>query len=249
MHFTGCAGQSFGAFLAPGVTFELVGEANDFVGKGLSGGKIIVRPPDHISYVPSDNVIAGNVIGYGATSGSIFLHGQAGERFAIRNSGAKMVVEGIGDHGCEYMTGGRVAVLGKVGVNFAAGMTGGLAYVYDADNNFDQKCNLGGVDLETVMPHSADEAELLQLIYEHYMATRSRRAYDLLNNWPEERQIHQGIPGGIPACPGHAFLKEACGSFLLFGVRQGPPRVRRPPFFQRPACCFMAGHFGAAFPP
>ena len=120
VHFTGCAGQSFGAFLAPGVTFELVGEANDFVGKGLSGGKIIVRPPDHISYVPSDNVIAGNVIGYGATSGSIFLHGQAGERFAIRNSGAKMVVEGIGDHGCEYMTGGRVAVLGKVGVNFAA---------------------------------------------------------------------------------------------------------------------------------
>ncbi len=98
-----------------------------------------------------------------------------------------MVVEGIGDHGCEYMTGGRVAVLGKVGVNFAAGMTGGLAYVYDADNNFDQKCNLGSVDLETVMPHSADEAELLQLIYEHYMAPRSRRAYDLLNNWPERR--------------------------------------------------------------
>lgn len=98
-----------------------------------------------------------------------------------------MVVEGIGDHGCEYMTGGRVAVLGKVGVNFAAGMTGGLAYVYDADNDFDQKCNLGSVDLETVMPHSADEAELLQLIYEHYMATKSRRACDLLNNWPEER--------------------------------------------------------------
>ena len=187
VHFTGCAGQSFGAFLAPGITFELAGEANDFVGKGLSGGKIIVRPPENISYAPSDNVIAGNVIGYGATSGSIFLHGQAGERFAIRNSGAKMVVEGIGDHGCEYMTGGRVAVLGKVGVNFAAGMTGGLAYVYDADNDFDQKCNLGSVDLETVMPHSADEAELLQLIYEHYMATKSRRACDLLNNWPEER--------------------------------------------------------------
>lgn len=133
-----------------------------------------MRPPENISYAPSDNVIAGNVIGYGATSGSIFLHGQAGERFAIRNSGAKMVVEGSGDHGCEYMTGGRVAVLGKVGVNFAAGMTGGLAYVYDADNDFDQKCNLGSVDLETVMPHSADEAELLQLIYEHYMATKSR---------------------------------------------------------------------------
>ena len=187
VHFTGCAGQSFGAFLAPGITFELVGEANDFVGKGLSGGKIVVRPPENISYVPSDNVIAGNVIGYGATSGKIFLHGQAGERFAIRNSGATMVVEGIGDHGCEYMTGGRVAVLGKVGVNFAAGMTGGLAYVYDADNNFDQKCNLGSVDLETVMPHSADEAELLQLIYEHYMATGSRRACGLLSNWPEER--------------------------------------------------------------
>ena len=187
VHFTGCAGQSFGAFLAPGITFELVGEANDFVGKGLSGGKIVVRPPENISYVPSDNVIAGNVIGYGATSGKIFLHGQAGERFAIRNSGATMVVEGVGDHGCEYMTGGRVAVLGKVGVNFAAGMTGGLAYVYDADNNFDQKCNLGSVDLETVMPHSADEAELLQLIYEHYMATGSRRACGLLSNWLEER--------------------------------------------------------------
>lgn len=187
VRFTGCAGQSFGAFLAPGMTFELAGEANDFVGKGLSGGKIIVRPPENISCAPSDNVIAGNVIGYGATSGKIFLHGQAGERFAIRNSGATMVVEGIGDHGCEYMTGGRVAVLGKVGVNFAAGMTGGLAYVYDADNDFDRKCNLGSVDLETVLPHSADEAELLQLIYEHYMATKSRRACDLLNNWPEER--------------------------------------------------------------
>ena len=187
VHFTGCAGQSCGAFLAPGITFELVGEANDFVGKGLSGGKIVVRPPENISYVPSDNVIAGNVIGYGATSGKIFLHGQAGERFAIRNSGATMVVEDVGDHGCEYMTGGRVAVLGKVGVNFAAGMTGGLAYVYDADNNFDQKCNLGSVDLETVMPHSADEAELLQLIYEHYMATGSRRACGLLSNWLEER--------------------------------------------------------------
>ena len=187
VHFTGCAGQSFGAFLAPGITFELAGEANDFVGKGLSGGKIVVRPPENVSYAPSDNVIAGNVIGYGATSGKIFLHGQAGERFAIRNSGATMVVEGIGDHGCEYMTGGRVAVLGKVGVNFAAGMTGGLAYVYDADNDFDRKCNLGSVDLETVLPHSADEAELLQLIYEHYMATKSRRAHDLLNNWPEER--------------------------------------------------------------
>ena len=187
VHFSGCAGQSFGAFLAPGITFELVGEANDFVGKGLSGGKIIVRPPENISFDPSENVIAGNVIGYGATSGNIFLHGQAGERFAIRNSGAVMVVEGIGDHGCEYMTGGRVAVLGKVGVNFAAGMTGGLAYVYDADNDFDRKCNLDSVDLETVMPRSADEAELLQLIHEHYMATRSRRAYSILNNWPEER--------------------------------------------------------------
>lgn len=194
VHFTGCAGQSFGAFLAPGISFELLGEANDFVGKGLSGGKIIVKPPADISFDPSENVIAGNVIGYGATSGKIFLQGQAGERFAIRNSGATLVVEGIGDHGCEYMTGGRVAVLGKVGVNFAAGMTGGLAYVYDADNNFDQKCNLGSVDLETVMPKSADEAELLQLIYEHYMATGSRRAHTLLNNWPEERGFIKVFP-------------------------------------------------------
>ena len=186
VHFTGCAGQSFGAFLAPGVTFELVGEANDFVGKGLSGGKIIVRPPDHISYVPSDNVIVGNVIAMGPLPAASSFTGRPGN---VRHPQQRRQNGGgsIGDHGCEYMTGGRVAVLGKVGVNFAAGMTGGLAYVYDADNNFDQKCNLGSVDLETVMPHSADEAELLQLIYEHYMATRSRRAYDLLNNWPEER--------------------------------------------------------------
>ena len=163
VHFTGCAGQSFGAFLAPGVTLELVGDANDFVGEGPVRRQNHRASPDHISYVPSDNVIAGNVIGYGATS-SIFLHGQAGERFAIRNSGAKMVVEGIGDHGCEYTTGGRVAVLGKVGVNFAAGMTGGLALRYDADQQLRSEMQPGQLDLETVMPHSADEAGIAQLI-------------------------------------------------------------------------------------
>jgi len=133
-NFTGCAGQSFGAFLAHGVTFTLTGESNDYLGKGLSGGRIIVKPPEAIKN-PEINVIAGNVLLYGATSGEVYINGRAGERFAIRNSGATAVVEGVGDHGCEYMTGGRIVVLGNTGVNFAAGMSGGIAYVYDQDFN------------------------------------------------------------------------------------------------------------------
>ncbi|MDD5698521.1 MAG: glutamate synthase large subunit [Victivallaceae bacterium] len=187
VRFTGCAGQSFGAFLAPGVTFELSGEANDYVGKGLSGGRIIIKPEADAGFAADQNVIAGNVIGYGATGGEIFISGQAGERFAVRNSGITAVVEGVGDHGCEYMTGGRVVVLGRTGVNFAAGMTGGIAYVYDQSNDFDLRCNVETVDLESVLPDSESETELLSLLRGHLTLTGSRRAAAILNNWVNER--------------------------------------------------------------
>ena len=187
VRFKGCAGQSFGAFLAPGIEFELEGEANDFVGKGISGGVIVIRPDREASFDPGANVIAGNVIGYGGTSGRIFINGQAGERFAIRNSGVTLVVEGVGDHGCEYMTGGRVAVLGRTGVNFAAGMTGGLAYVYDESDDFDLRCNVGTVDLESILPDSEDEAELTGLLREHLQRTGSPRAKAILDDWTNER--------------------------------------------------------------
>jgi glutamate synthase (NADPH) large chain len=187
VHFSGCAGQSFGAFLAPGLSFELSGEANDYVGKGLSGGRIIIKPEPETTFKASENVIAGNVIGYGGTSGEIFINGQAGERFAIRNSGITAIVEGLGDHGCEYMTGGRVVVLGRTGVNFAAGMTGGIAYVYDQSNDFDMRCNVETVDLESILPNSESEEELLALIKEHLAVTGSKRAGNILNDWVNER--------------------------------------------------------------
>jgi len=187
LQLTGCAGQSFGAFLAPGISLELTGEANDFVGKGLSGGEIIIKTPPAATFEASQNVIAGNVVGYGATSGTIYLNGQAGERFAIRNSGMTMVLEGGGDHGCEYMTGGRVVVLGPVGVNFAAGMSGGIAYVYDESGDFDLKCNLDTVDLETVLANSADEAELIALLQQHICATNSKKAHFILSSWQDAR--------------------------------------------------------------
>ena len=187
VHFDGCAGQSFGAFLAPGITFDLAGEANDFVGKGLSGGVIVVRPPKAATFRPEENVIVGNVIGFGGTSGEIYINGQAGERFCIRNSGITAVVEGVGDHGCEYMTGGRVVVLGRTGVNFAAGMTGGIAYVYDETNDFDLNCNVETIDLEPVLPESEAESELLRLINEHVRRTGSARARQMLDNWEAVR--------------------------------------------------------------
>ncbi|HEY9172975.1 MAG TPA: glutamate synthase subunit alpha, partial [Verrucomicrobiae bacterium] len=184
VRFTGCAGQSFGAFLAPGVTFELSGEANDFVGKGISGGKIIVRPAPEATFKASQNVIAGNVIGYGGTSGKIFLCGQAGERFAIRNSGVTLVTEGVGDHGCEYMTGGRVVVLGRTGRNFAAGMSGGIGYVLDLDGDFAQRCNM---EMVTVSGLTDEEeiAEVKRLIERHEEYTGSRRAATVLVSWKE----------------------------------------------------------------
>ncbi|MBQ7208133.1 MAG: glutamate synthase large subunit [Lentisphaeria bacterium] len=187
LHLTGTAGQSFGAFLAPGVTLDLAGEANDYVGKGLSGGKIIIRRARRAGYPAESNVIAGNVIGYGGTSGKIFINGIAGERFAIRNSGMTLVAEGIGDHGCEYMTGGRVVILGHVGVNFAAGMTGGLAYVYDEKGHFDLSCNPDGIDLESIEPGTEAEKELKELIEAHHRATGSVRASSMLADWERYR--------------------------------------------------------------
>ena len=186
INFTGVAGQSFGAFLARGVTFNLVGEANDYIGKGISGGIITIRPPKS-ALVPENNVIAGNVIAYGGTSGAIFLNGQAGERFGIRNSGVTLVAEGIGDHGCEYMTGGKVLVLGSTGVNFGAGMTGGVAYVIDEAGDFDLKCNLDSIDLAGIAENSGDEQELLALIREHAERTGSPLAVRILSDWPAYR--------------------------------------------------------------
>jgi len=182
--FRGSAGQSFGAFLAPGITLELIGDANDYLGKGLSGGRIIVRTPPGSPFDPAENVIVGNTLLYGATSGEVFINGLAGERFAVRNSGATAVVEGVGDHGCEYMTGGVVVVLGKTGRNFAAGMSGGIAYVLDEYQLFDTLCNLDLVDLESVW-RPADQKQLRDLIERHYAWTQSERAKRLLEKWPE----------------------------------------------------------------
>jgi glutamate synthase (ferredoxin) len=182
--FSGSAGQSFGAFLARGVTLELEGDANDYVGKGLSGGRLIVYPPRNSSFLPEENILIGNVVLYGATSGEAFFNGMAGERFAVRNSGATAVVEGLGDHGCEYMTNGMVVVLGKCGRNFAAGMSGGLAYVLDEKGDFAEKrCNPGGVDLEAVT--GADGPLLLALISRHVELTGSPRGKWILENWEQ----------------------------------------------------------------
>jgi len=183
--FTGSAGQSFGAFLAKGVTLTLEGDANDYVGKGLSGGKLVVYPPRNSTFAPEQNIVIGNVALYGATSGEAYFNGVAGERFAVRNSGAMAVVEGVGDHGCEYMTNGIVFVLGKCGRNFAAGMSGGLAYVFDEDGDFEQeRCNLGGVDLEPVIDER--DIELLRnAIDRHLIATESPRAQWILEHWAD----------------------------------------------------------------
>jgi glutamate synthase (NADPH/NADH) large chain len=207
---TGTAGQSFGAWLAHGVSIDLVGEANDYVGKGLSGGRLVVRPPADGGFVPEESIIIGNTALYGAVIGECYFRGVAGERFAVRNSGAIAVVEGTGDHGCEYMTGGVVVVLGKTGRNFAAGMSGGVAYVLDEDDSFETRCNMSMVDLEPVEEeesisrrdyHHAGDLEtkgvveiladlgrhdadrLYQLIARHKSFTGSSRAAEILDNW------------------------------------------------------------------
>jgi glutamate synthase (NADPH/NADH) large chain len=182
--FSGSAGQSFGAFVPKGITLRLAGDANDYVGKGLSGGRIVVRPDSATSFVAEDNVIAGNVIGYGATSGEIYLRGMVGERFCVRNSGATAVVEGVGDHGCEYMTGGRVVVLGPTGRNFAAGMSGGVAYVYDPQSVFGAKVNYEMVELESLS--SADLEELKAILTMHVGETESAVATKVLGSWATE---------------------------------------------------------------
>jgi glutamate synthase domain-containing protein 3 len=179
---TGSAGQSFGAWLARGVQLVLDGDANDYCGKGLSGGTIVVRPPADATFAAEHNVIVGNTVLYGATSGRAFFRGLAGERFAVRNSGAITVVEGVGDHGCEYMTGGRVVVLGPTGLNFAAGMSGGIAYVYDADGGFRGRCNTELVGFDAISPDESEE--LRGWVEEHRERTGSRVAARLLDDWP-----------------------------------------------------------------
>jgi len=207
--FTGVAGQSFGAFLAHGVSVELTGDANDYVGKGLSGGRVVVRQPANVGRDPTRNIIVGNTVLYGAIAGEAYLQGVAGERFAVRNSGAVAVVEGVGDHGCEYMTGGVVVVLGDTGRNFAAGMSGGVAYVYDPDGKFGRLCNVSMVDLERLGPTASNDDEagrprqrslgvhdngmgdmlrhdserLRILVERHLLHTGSARARTLLDNW------------------------------------------------------------------
>jgi glutamate synthase (NADPH/NADH) large chain len=202
VRFAGSAGQSFGAFLARGITLDLIGEANDYVGKGLSGGHISVQPSAKFRGSPQDNIIIGNTVMYGAIAGEAYFRGVAGERFCVRNSGALAVVEGVGDHGCEYMTGGTVVVLGMTGRNFAAGMSGGIAYVLDEDGSFNTRCNPSMVQIEPVLVEAeqegkvardlwhmgqADEAILRVFIDRHARYTNSARAREMLENWTSWR--------------------------------------------------------------
>ncbi|HLO37296.1 MAG TPA: hypothetical protein VK173_02290, partial [Lacibacter sp.] len=187
--FTGTAGQSFGAFNTKGVTLELEGDANDYFGKGLSGARLVVYPPKASTFTPEENIIIGNVAFYGATDGEAFIRGKAGERFAVRNSGASVVVESVGDHGCEYMTGGRVVILGDTGRNFAAGMSGGIAYVYDVKGKFATNCNKEMVDLDPVSDE--DAVELKQMISKHYEYTGSTVAKFVLDDF--ENQLHHFV--------------------------------------------------------
>ena len=180
----GAGGQSFGAFIPKGLTLELVGDSNDYFGKGLSGGKLIVYPPTGVKFKEDENIIIGNVALYGATSGEAYINGVAGERFCVRNSGAKAVVEGVGDHGCEYMTGGRVVVIGKVGKNFAAGMSGGVAYVLDENNDLYTKVNKQMVSVEK-LGNKYDVQELKDMIAEHVAYTNSAKGKEILNHFEE----------------------------------------------------------------
>jgi glutamate synthase (ferredoxin) len=185
LRFQGSAGQSFGAFIPKGVTLVLQGDSNDYIGKGLSGGKIIVYPPDGSTFVAEENIIIGNVAFYGATGGKAYIKGMAGERFCVRNSGVQVVVEGVGDHGCEYMTGGRVVILGSTGRNFAAGMSGGIAYVLDEDGDFPLHCNHEMVYLERL----EDETEIKEvqvMIRQHAEYTNSELAWRILSDWDEK---------------------------------------------------------------
>jgi glutamate synthase (ferredoxin) len=183
IHFEGSAGQSFGAFLIKGVELRLRGDANDYIGKGLSGGRIVVAPPEGAGFDPGENIIIGNVALYGAIAGELYVRGVAGERFGVRNSGAVAVAEGVGEHGCEYMTGGRVAILGKTGRNFAAGMSGGVAYVWDPDGSFPENCNQAMVTLGAL--DKTDEKQLKAMLEKHLEYTGSDKAEMLLKNYGE----------------------------------------------------------------
>ena len=185
VNFTGSAGQSFGAFATRGLTLSVTGNTNDYMGKGLCGAKLIIKVPEEATITPEDNVITGNVALYGATSGEAYINGKAGERFCVRNSGALAVVEGIGDHGCEYMTGGVAVILGTVGRNFGAGMSGGIAYVYDPEQTLSRKANLEGLNLDPVA-ETEDKQQLKQLVENHYNATLSPMAQRLLEHWETE---------------------------------------------------------------
>ena len=187
VHFTGFAGQSFGAFLPRGITLSLEGDANDCFGKGLSGGKLIAYPPREATFPPEENILVGNVVLYGATGGEAYFRGVAGERFAVRNSGALAVVEGVGDHGCEYMTGGRVVVIGRTGRNFAAGMSGGVAYVLDETGDFERRVNRGMVDLEPLSA-DVDVDEVQDLLRRHLRHTGSAVAEHVLTKWDTTRE-------------------------------------------------------------
>ena len=183
LHFSGSAGQSFCAWLAGGITVYLTGDANDYVGKGLSGGKIIIVPPPDAPSVPEEQMIIGNVVLYGALAGQCFFRGIAAERFCVRNSGANVVVEGVGDHGCEYMTGGRVVIIGAIGRNFAAGMSGGIAYIWDSDNTARECINTEIVDIEPL--GDEDERVVLELLRDHHRYTDSARAAYILDHFEQ----------------------------------------------------------------
>jgi glutamate synthase (ferredoxin) len=180
--FEGSAGQSFGAFTTKGVSMTVHGNTNDYLGKGLSGGKLTIKVPEGCTIVPQENIITGNVTLYGATSGEVYINGKAGERFCVRNSGASAVVEGIGDHGCEYMTGGIAVILGDVGRNFGAGMSGGIAYILDNDNSFIKKCNSADLNIDPISSQE-DENQLKVLIEHHFVATSSPLAKQILTEW------------------------------------------------------------------
>jgi glutamate synthase (NADPH) large chain len=228
----GTAGQAFGAWLARGVTFDLEGEGNDYVGKGLSGGRIIVKPPRNSGIVPEESIIVGNTVMYGAIEGEAYYRGVAGERFCVRNSGASAVVEGTGDHGCEYMTGGTVVVLGRTGRNFAAGMSGGIAYVYDSDGTFASRCNTSMVALEPLLPEAeqakaerelaaagkgrlmhlerSDESIVRELIDRHLRYTGSTLALAIVDDWEKARaKFVKVFPNEYKRALGEMFAKKA----------------------------------------
>ena len=233
----GTGGQSFGAFLAKGITLYLIGDANDYTGKGLSGGRIVVRPSIDFRGEALRNTIVGNTVMYGATSGESFFSGVAGERFAVRLSGATTVVEGTGDHGCEYMTGGTVLVLGKTGRNFAAGMSGGIAYVYDEDGEFAKRCNTAMVSLEKVLSAAeqaassdksiwhggqSDEAQLKLLLSEHNRWTGSKRARELLDHWEASRaKFVKVFPNEYKRALGEMAAKSTASASLK--AKEKPP--------------------------